>query len=90
MSTLRQPLAHLDYIMDKYDSKKLFMVLHTQLHSVWVIKDGGGEAPFEMPVHQINRSFMKVDPKVARILYAEADASDKPTDTPTTDDQPSE
>lgn len=78
MATLKFELNHLDYIMDKIDHKKLYMVLHTEMHNVWVIKDGGGEPPFELPKRIINLSYVKVDPKVARVLYAE---NDKPSDT---------
>ena len=68
--------------MDKV-SKDLFTVLHEELHNVWVIKDGGGAAPFEMPKHKINLAFTKVDPKVVRVLYGPdqtIDSSDKPID----------
>jgi hypothetical protein len=68
MATLRTPVKFLDFLMDKM-TKDLYMVLHEELHYVWVIKDGGGAAPFQMPKNKINLAFIKVDPKVARILY---------------------
>lgn len=70
MATLRTPVQFLDFLMDKI-TKELFMVLHEELHYVWVIKDGGGEAPFEMPKNKINLGFTKVDPKVVRVLYGD-------------------
>jgi hypothetical protein len=82
MATLRTPVKYLDCLMDKI-SKEMFTVLHEELHSVWVIKDGGGAAPFEMPKHKINLAFTKVDPKVVRVLYGNEEVdnnTDKPTD----------
>ncbi len=73
MATLRTPVKYLDAIMDKI-SKQVFIVLHEELHQVWVIKDGGGEAPFEMAKSKINLAFTKVDPKVVRVLYGKDDS----------------
>lgn len=77
MATLRTPVKFLDFLMDKV-TKDLYMVLHEELHHVWVIKDGGGAAPFEMPKHKINLAFTKVDPKVVRVLYGD---EEKPSDS---------
>ena len=71
MSTLREPLKHLDFIMDKYKKEVIYMVLHEELHSVWVIADGGGAPPFELPKTKINQAFIKVDPKVVKVLYGD-------------------
>lgn len=71
MSTLRQELKYLDFIVDKKNTDKLYMVLHTEMHNVWVIKHGGGEAPFELPKRMINMTYMKCDPKVVEVLYSE-------------------
>lgn len=70
MATLKTKVKFLDCLMDKV-TKELFTVLHEELHTVWVIKDGGGAAPFEMPKHKINLAFTKVDPKVVRVLYGQ-------------------
>lgn len=80
MATLRTPVKFLDFIMDKV-TKDLYMVLHEELYSVWVIKDGGGAAPFEMTKHKINLAFVKVDPKVVRVLYGNEE-TDSNTDNP--------
>jgi hypothetical protein len=85
MATLRTPVKYLDCLMDKV-SKEMFTVLHEELHSVWVIKDGGGAAPFEMPKHKINLAFTKVDPKVVRVLYGNEEINvDKSVDSATSD-----
>lgn len=68
MSTLRTPLKYFDAIMDKM-TKKIFIVLHEELHKVWVIKDGGGEEPFQLEKNKINLAYIKVDPTVVRVLY---------------------
>lgn len=87
MATLRTPVKFLDFLMDKM-TKDLYMVLHEELHHVWVIKDGGGAAPFEMPKNKINLAFTKVDPKVVRVLYGNEEANsnnDKPSDSQDSD-----
>lgn len=87
MATLRTPVKFLDFLMDKV-TKELYMVLHEEAHYVWIIKDGGGAAPFVMPKHKINLAFIKVDPKVVRVLYANEEANsnnDKPSDSQDSD-----
>jgi len=68
MSTLIQKLQYNDAIMDKI-TKKVYIVLHEELHFVWVIPDGGGEAPSELRKSKINLGYTKVDPTVVRVLY---------------------
>lgn len=72
MATLRQSLKYLDFIMNRQKTEEVYMILHEDLHNVWVIKDGGGEPPKEMPKHMINFTFIKIDPKVAKVLYGDA------------------
>lgn len=68
MATLRTPVKFMDAIMDKL-SKQIFIVLHEELHKVWVIRDGGGQEPFQLEKNKINLAYIKVDPTVVRVLY---------------------
>lgn len=82
MSSLKFDLNPLDSVMDKIDKTKIFTVLHEELHDVWLWREG--EAPHALPKRMINLTYVKVDPKVAKVLYAEStnDISDtaKPTE----------
>jgi hypothetical protein len=71
MSTLRNPLKYLDFIMDKKHTDVVYMVLHEEMHNVWVIKHGGGEPPKEIPKRLINMVYIKCDPKVVDVLFSE-------------------
>lgn len=84
MATLRSPLKYLDFIMNKNKTEEVYMVLHEELHNLWVIKDGGGEPPKEIPKHMVNFTFIKIDPKVAKVLYGES-PKDKSNDSSSTD-----
>lgn len=68
MATLKTPVKFMDALMDKM-TKKIYIVLHEEMHHVWVIPDGGGVAPFELHKSKINLAYMVVDPVVARVLY---------------------
>lgn len=83
MSTLREPLKAYDFIMDKTKTDKTYMVLHEDLHDVHVWCEG--EAPQQLPKRMINMTYIKVDPKVVKVLYGESDNTD--TDS-TTDTEP--
>lgn len=81
MSTLRQPLKYLDFIMNKKNTEEVYMVLHEDMHNVWVIKHGGGQAPHEMPKRMINMVYCKCDPKVVDVLFSER-KEEVPVETP--------
>lgn len=70
MATLKTPVKFMDFIMETM-SKKVYMVLHENTHNVWVIPDGGGAEPTELPKRMINMAYVKVDPRVVRVLYGE-------------------
>ena len=70
MSTLRQELKYLDFIADKKNLKKIYMVLTVGLHNVWVYREGD-EAPLELPKRVINMVYVKVNPKSIKILFGD-------------------
>lgn len=71
MSTLRNPLNFMDVIMDKKNPEKMYMVLHQELHNVWVTDMSGEKPPFELPKRMINMVYIKVDPKAVKVLFSE-------------------
>ena len=73
VSTLREDLKFLDTIMNKMNKKEFYLILHQTLHNVWVIDIDGKTEPKEMPKHQINRAYIRVDPKVVKVLYGDND-----------------
>ena len=83
MSTLREELNPYDFIMDKMKKDKTYMVLHVDLHDVFVWSEG--EKPTSLPKRMINMAYIKVDPKVVKVLYGEKD-TDIDSDTDTTDE----
>jgi hypothetical protein len=74
LSTLKEPIKFLDGLMDKV-TKKLYLVLHEELHSVWVIEEGGRKPPEQLKKNLINLTYTKVDPKIVKVLYAKSDNS---------------
>lgn len=80
MSTLRNPLKYLDFIMNKKNPEEVYMVLHEEMHNIWVIKHGGGEAPKEFPKRVVNMVYIKCDPKVVDVLFSER--KDESVETP--------
>ncbi len=88
MSTLRSPLKFLDTIMNKQNKTEFYMVLHETVHNLWVIDLEGKNEPKEMPKRMVNLAYIKVDPKVVRVLYGDNDAEQKndTTAAPATDD----
>lgn len=71
MSTLKEALKPYDFIVNKKDQNKdnVFMVLHEDLHDVHVWKEG--EPPTTIPKRMINFTYMKVNPKIIKVLYGE-------------------
>lgn len=85
MSTLRTPLNFMDFICDKKNPDKLYLVLSENTHNVWVYRQGD-EAPIELPKRVINMVYMKVNPNTIKILFGEKGEKnsvtvDAPTDT---------
>jgi len=80
MSTLKESVKYMDAIMEKMN-KKVYLVLHEELHNIWVIRDGGGEPPFQLAKRLVNLSYTKVDPTVVRVLYGEVDNTSTDTST---------
>jgi len=71
MSTLRQPVKFLDTLMNKVNKTEFYMVLYEDLHNLWVIDIDGKQPPKEMPKRMVNLAYIKVDPKVVKVLYGE-------------------
>jgi hypothetical protein len=71
MSTLKEELKAYDFIMDKMKKDKTYMVLHEDLHDVHVWCEG--DAPITLPKRMVNMAYIKVDPKVVKVLYGEKD-----------------
>lgn len=69
MSTLRHPVKFLDWIMNKKDHSKMYLVLHEGVHNVWVCKEG--EEPFELPKRMINMVYTRVNPESVKVLFGE-------------------
>jgi hypothetical protein len=86
MATLKIPLNHLDSIMETM-SKKVYTVLFETVHNLWVQIDGGKEEPFELPKRLVNMAYVKVDPKVVRVLYGEENSNS--SDAPVSEQGPS-
>ena len=86
MATLKTPVKFMDFIMETM-SKKVYMVLHENTHNLWVIPDGGGSEPTELPKRLVNMAYVKVDPRVVRVLYGEegtvnnTDTNELPSDS---------
>lgn len=72
MSTLRTPLKYMDFILNKKDTSKIYLVLSEGVHNVWVFREGD-EAPIELPKRVINMVYTKVDPKTVKILFGDKD-----------------
>ncbi len=70
MSTLRHELKYMDFIVDKKNTDKMYLVLAVGLHNVWVYRQGD-EAPIELPKRVINMTYMKVNPKSIKILFGD-------------------
>lgn len=70
MSTLREPLKYMDFIVDKKNTEKMYLVLSETVHNVWVFREGD-EAPIELPKRVINMVYMKVNPKTVKILFGD-------------------
>ncbi len=87
MSTLRQELQYMDFICDKKNPEKMYLVLTVNLHNVWVFKQGDAE-PIEIPKRVVNMVYMKVNPKSIKILFGDKGEANEVTVNPdaTTDD----
>ena len=72
MATLREPLKYMDFILNKKDTTKVYLVLSETVHNVWVFREGD-EAPIELPKRVINMVYAKVDPKTVKILFGDKD-----------------
>lgn len=70
MATLKESLKFLDWVMDKKNPDKLYMVLAVNVHNVWVFREGD-EEPIQVPKRLINMVYMKVDPKTVKVLYGD-------------------
>lgn len=81
MSTLKSPLKYLDFIVNKKNPEEIYMILHEEMHNLWVIKHGGGEAPKEFPKRVVNMVYIKCDPKVVEVLFSER-KEETPTEQP--------
>jgi hypothetical protein len=71
MSELREEIHKNDILMDKL-TKQTYFVIKIGLHTVWLRdEDEKGDDPDvkEMPFHLVNRSLMKVNKDVVKILY---------------------
>ena len=82
MSELREEIHKNDFLMDKV-TKDMFFVIKIDMHTVWIReeKDAENDNPdiFQRPKHLVNRSMIKVNPDVIKVLYG--DRADKPEGT---------
>lgn len=80
MSTLREDIHKNNFLMDK-GNKKLYFVIKIDMHNVWLRfedeSDNDDCELFKVPKHMINRTYIKVNPDIMKILYRDRNTTEK-------------